>query len=303
MADIMSRTVERTGNDARPLVKVYTKPRLRALFAAFDGHPDRAAPDFAGARASPAAAAAAGRRAARRLESDYQGAKAGARVMRERGRAAARAAAPPAAAGRAHPASRRADGPTSWPRRASRRPSGSPARPSEPPCSSICRTRASIACAGRHPDLVRATIDAAARVLRHEFDLLGSGPYTPVDPDRPADASGYRPIDWYLDPVSGLRFPRGVPLARLEPRADAAGPRRHQAAVGARPLPALAAARPGLSPDRRRSLRASRSRASCATSWTPIRSASASTGPARWTSRCGRRTGRSRSNWSGRARP
>ena len=32
MADIMSRTVERTGNDARPLVKVYTKPRLRALF-------------------------------------------------------------------------------------------------------------------------------------------------------------------------------------------------------------------------------------------------------------------------------
>jgi ubiquinone/menaquinone biosynthesis C-methylase UbiE len=35
MADIMSRTVERTGNDARPLVKVYTKPRLRALFGAF----------------------------------------------------------------------------------------------------------------------------------------------------------------------------------------------------------------------------------------------------------------------------
>ncbi len=36
MADIMSRTVERTGNDARPLVKVYTKPRLRALFGAFE---------------------------------------------------------------------------------------------------------------------------------------------------------------------------------------------------------------------------------------------------------------------------
>jgi ubiquinone/menaquinone biosynthesis C-methylase UbiE len=35
MAEIMSRTVERTGNDARPLVKVYTKPRLRALFKAF----------------------------------------------------------------------------------------------------------------------------------------------------------------------------------------------------------------------------------------------------------------------------
>src|SRR5262245_51595839 len=31
----MSRTVERTGNDARPLVKVYTKPRLRHLFRDF----------------------------------------------------------------------------------------------------------------------------------------------------------------------------------------------------------------------------------------------------------------------------
>jgi glycosyltransferase involved in cell wall biosynthesis/ubiquinone/menaquinone biosynthesis C-methylase UbiE len=35
MGDIMSRTVERTGNDARPLVKVYTKARLRALFGGF----------------------------------------------------------------------------------------------------------------------------------------------------------------------------------------------------------------------------------------------------------------------------
>jgi hypothetical protein len=66
---------------------------------------------------------------------------------------------------------------------------------------------------GAHPQLAQATIDAARRVLRHEFDLLGSGPYVPDDPDRPADASGYRPIDWYLDPVSGLRFPRGIPLA------------------------------------------------------------------------------------------
>jgi len=35
MAEIMSRSVERTGNEARPLVKVYTKRRLRALFSAF----------------------------------------------------------------------------------------------------------------------------------------------------------------------------------------------------------------------------------------------------------------------------
>jgi hypothetical protein len=33
--DILSRVVERSDNDARPLVKVYTKARLRKLFAAF----------------------------------------------------------------------------------------------------------------------------------------------------------------------------------------------------------------------------------------------------------------------------
>ena len=62
----------------------------------------------------------------------------------------------------------------------------------------------------RHADRVDATIAAAQRVLRHEFDLLGSGPYVPRDPDRRA-ASGYVPIDWYLDPVRRLQFPRGVP--------------------------------------------------------------------------------------------
>ncbi len=36
MGDIMSRSVERSANEARPLVKVYTKPRLRALFKGFD---------------------------------------------------------------------------------------------------------------------------------------------------------------------------------------------------------------------------------------------------------------------------
>jgi len=78
----------------------------------------------------------------------------------------------------------------------------------------------------RHPDLVDSTIAAASRVLRHQFDLLGSAPYIPDDPDRAAGPDGYRPIDWYLDPVSGLRFPRAVALAewdleRLRPgRAD-----------------------------------------------------------------------------------
>lgn len=61
-----------------------------------------------------------------------------------------------------------------------------------------------------HPARVEAVVLAAERILRHEFDLLGSGPFVPRDPDRPA-RGGYAPIDWYLDPVRHLRFPRGVP--------------------------------------------------------------------------------------------
>jgi heparinase II/III-like protein len=61
-----------------------------------------------------------------------------------------------------------------------------------------------------HADRVRRTIDAAERILGHEFDLLGSGAYRPIDPDRPA-RGGYQPIDWSLDPVRRLRFPLGVP--------------------------------------------------------------------------------------------
>lgn len=59
------------------------------------------------------------------------------------------------------------------------------------------------------PRHVEGLIAAAERTLRHEFNLLGSGAFTPVDPDR-QPRSGYQPIDWYLDPVRQLRFPRGV---------------------------------------------------------------------------------------------
>ena len=65
----------------------------------------------------------------------------------------------------------------------------------------------------RHPEHVGNTIAAADRILRHEFDLLGSGPFTPIDPDRPA-RSGYVPIDWSLDATTGDRFPAAVPLER-----------------------------------------------------------------------------------------
>jgi hypothetical protein len=59
------------------------------------------------------------------------------------------------------------------------------------------------------PERVTATIAAAERVLRHEFDLLGSGPFVPRDPDR-APRPDYSPIDWYLDPIQRLRFPRDI---------------------------------------------------------------------------------------------
>ncbi len=66
-----------------------------------------------------------------------------------------------------------------------------------------------------HPREVDQTLAAAERVMRHEFDLLGSGAFVPADPDRPA-RSGYAPIDWYLDPVRGLRFPRGIPCGEWD---------------------------------------------------------------------------------------
>ena len=55
------------------------------------------------------------------------------------------------------------------------------------------------------------TVAAADRLLQHEFCLLGSRPYVPIDPDRAETHDGYQPIDWYWDPVAQLRFPRGIP--------------------------------------------------------------------------------------------
>ena len=73
----------------------------------------------------------------------------------------------------------------------------------------------------RHVDRVHRTIEVADRAVRHEFELLGSGPYVPADPDRPA-RNGYTPIDWHLDPLRRLRFSRTVPnkqwdLPKMQP--------------------------------------------------------------------------------------
>jgi uncharacterized heparinase superfamily protein len=62
----------------------------------------------------------------------------------------------------------------------------------------------------RWPQMAHTVIQSAQRVISHEFDLLGSGPFTPIDKSRPL-REAYQPIDWYLDPVRRLRFPTGVP--------------------------------------------------------------------------------------------
>jgi Heparinase II/III-like protein/Heparinase II/III N-terminus len=70
--------------------------------------------------------------------------------------------------------------------------------------------------AARHPNLAAATIASADRVLRHEFNLLGSGPFIPRDPER-ASETGYQAIDWRLDPIRRVRFPGGFPHRSWNP--------------------------------------------------------------------------------------
>ncbi|MEQ8178409.1 MAG: alginate lyase family protein [Amphiplicatus sp.] len=62
-----------------------------------------------------------------------------------------------------------------------------------------------------NPARVASCLADAERIMGHTFDLLGSGPYTPRDPERAPWPSGYQPIDWALDPVKRLRFPEGFP--------------------------------------------------------------------------------------------
>jgi len=63
--------------------------------------------------------------------------------------------------------------------------------------------------ARKRPRQTQDAIAAADMVLKHEFNMLGSGPYRPIDPSRKA-SDGYLPIDWSFDPVSGLRFPSKI---------------------------------------------------------------------------------------------
>ena len=213
MSDIMSRTVERTGNEARPLVKVYTKRRLRALFKDFAGIQivqRQISPELVPRRLRlllPLVERLAGWNLIIKAHKPRR------HVMLKRmGRLLARVRG-----AQAHPAPPKAP-PVKW--RDDLADAGLTADAWIAERLTAGRLYVGLPEAGverlraREPELVQSTIEAADRVLQHEFDLLGSGPYTPVDPDRAADPAGYQPIDWYLDPVSGLRFPARHPAHR-----------------------------------------------------------------------------------------
>jgi hypothetical protein len=68
------------------------------------------------------------------------------------------------------------------------------------------------------PDRVTRLRDAADRICRHEFDLLGSGPCYVRDSTRPGAVPGYGPLDWSLDPIAKRRFPTGFKHADWTPR-------------------------------------------------------------------------------------
>ena len=72
--------------------------------------------------------------------------------------------------------------------------------------------------AARCPAQGEQTRASAERVLRHEFDLLGSGWRAVVDPTRSPRTHGYRPIDWAVDPIAGLRFPAGFTYSDWNPQ-------------------------------------------------------------------------------------
>jgi hypothetical protein len=220
MGEIMSRSVEISESGAKPLVKVYTAKRLRNMFADFEDI--RICKRQLMQEELP--------RRLRWMPLDLAGRLMGWNLI-------IKARKPMGARGRRNGARNGAAA-----QQGGEKASGDTAshRSSAGPVANVAGLRRELDAAGLifsawltarrsgrrqyvedaipHLDAVRtcdpwaadATVAAAESFLVHRFDLLGSGPFTPVDPDRPA-RDGYQPIDWYLDPVRQLRFPRGVP--------------------------------------------------------------------------------------------
>ena len=59
------------------------------------------------------------------------------------------------------------------------------------------------------PAIVSETVSDAETILAHQFDFLGSGNFVPVNKDKKS-RTGYQPINWNLDPVRNLEFPKNI---------------------------------------------------------------------------------------------
>ena len=227
MGEIMSRTVERSDNaSAHPLVKVYTEAGLRQLF---DGFEDIEIVQRQMEAERPASAAAVPRRHLGRSWAGTSIIKARkprslmlarlSRLWRRSPDAAARSLnvvrAPPPTPTLEADVEAIGLSTIAWCRQ--------PARSAASLYSSVPRRRRSAALQRARTSIgSHATIAAAERVIRHEFDLLGSGWYVPVDPDRPARGRLYADR---LVPRSDA--PAAVPARRsaqaVEPPRDASG--------------------------------------------------------------------------------
>ncbi|MGD0721628.1 MAG: heparinase II/III family protein [Roseiarcus sp.] len=193
MGDIMSRHAELSEHGSRPLVKVYTARRLRRLFGAFE--------QIRICKRQMIRAELP--RGLGWLPLDLAGRLMGWNLIVKARKAPSRASVGSPAPGAGGFATALATAGIDFPTWLARRRAG--------PRHYVEAAPAHLETLRRMQPAAVAAARAAAEVLiTHGFDLLGSGPYVPDDPDRPARA-GYRPIDWRLDPVRGLRFPAGVP--------------------------------------------------------------------------------------------
>ena len=286
IGDIMSDGVERSVHGSRPLVKVYSRRKLRGTVRAVRGRLHRAAPAHPAGTPRPAARAlSTPRRTRPRLEPG-----------RQRNQAAPMIAS----------ALRRLLG----------RSPGSTA-PTAKPAAVPLLDDAWVAAARAAPGLLRQRGRRASRLAavalrrRRRGRAAGGGPRAAATSSTSWGAgptcrsiptgtrpSGYRPIDWRLDPVSQLRFPAGVfhkdwNLMAMRPgSADVKLPWEL-----ARCQHWLTLAQAWQLTGSRRTT-PSRSCRSSTTSSRRIPSATASSGPARWTWPSARSTGCSRSNWS-----
>ncbi|MFM9941394.1 MAG: heparinase II/III family protein [Hyphomicrobiaceae bacterium] len=217
IGEIMSQHVEISEHDSRPLVKVYTAARLRRMFGAFERTsiskrqmlavelprglqwmPIGMAGRLMGWNLIVKATKPGPRRLLRRARDIKATATVAANLAARKWR---QSRFVPRSSFEEELAARDRDF-TAWLAERRKRPRTY----AEIPDAAVAQLKVLL------PNHASRTLASAEQALEHRFDLLGSGPYQPIDPDRAVSKDGYRPIDWYLDPVRGVRFPTGIPI-------------------------------------------------------------------------------------------